>query len=124
MWGVKPVNAASVRTASSSAVLRELTIQVESANALRSVTAFVAVSAGTREASGSIVQLRIREIATCVSDYDTAWLIACVCVDCRCRVDINGGTGVRRMRCEHHISIGSWLSVSLVVVASRRSTMD
>jgi hypothetical protein len=36
-----------------------------------------------------------REIATCVADCDTAGLLACICVDCRCWVDINGGTGVR-----------------------------
>jgi hypothetical protein len=71
------------------------------------------------EASGSIVQLRVREIATRLSDYDNVGPIACIYVECRCRVDINGGTGVRRMRCDHHVSNGPSLSVSLVVAASR-----
>src|SRR5262245_6702466 len=39
--GVKPASDASVRTAVSSAVLRELTIHVESANAVRSASAGV-----------------------------------------------------------------------------------
>jgi hypothetical protein len=80
---------------------------------------YAAVGEHCGEASASIVQLRIREIATWVSDGDTVGLIACICVDCRCWVDIDGGTEVRRMRCDHHVSIGPSLSVSLVVAASR-----
>ena len=49
--------------------------------------------------------LPVREIATRVSDYDNVGPIACIHVDCRCGVDINGGTGVRRIRCDHAVSM-------------------
>ena len=52
IWGVKPASTPRARNASASAVLRELTIHVESANARRSAISLVAVSAETPKPHG------------------------------------------------------------------------